>query len=78
MSSDWYFLKRGFFRTKKIGPISEPDFLHRIERGEISPDTLVSSTTKTHGHWLHVRDIQAANKHWNKTHPTAQNTEPKT
>jgi hypothetical protein len=71
MSADWYFMKKGFFRTKKVGPLSEPDFLHRIEKGEISPDTLVSSTTKTHGHWVHVKEIRAAHQHWKKTHPSS-------
>jgi hypothetical protein len=69
MSADWYFMKKGFFRTKKVGPISEPDFLHRIESGEICPETLVSSQTKTHGHWVHVNEIRAALQHWKKTHP---------
>jgi hypothetical protein len=71
MSADWYFMKKGFFRTKKVGPLSEPDFLHRIEKGEISPETLVSSTTKTHGHWIHVKEIRAAHQHWKKTHPSS-------
>ena len=72
MSADWYFMKKGFFRTKKVGPISDVDFLHRIERGDIVPDTLVSSTSKTHGHWVHLREIRAGMQHWDKTHPSAR------
>jgi len=72
MSADWYFMKRGFFGgSKTVGPISESDFLKKIEKGEIAPETMVSSTTKTHGHWMHVKDIRAAFQHWKKTHPSA-------
>ena len=69
MSADWYFMKKGFFGSKKIGPIGEPDFLHRIEKGEISPETMVSSTSKTKGHWVHLKEIRAGLKYWEKTHP---------
>lgn len=71
MSADWFFMKKGFLGSKKIGPIAESDFLHRIEKGEISPETMVSSTSKTHGHWVHLREIRAGVKFWNKTHPKA-------
>jgi hypothetical protein len=54
-----------------VGPISESDFLKKIEKGEIAPETMVSSTTKTHGSWMHVKDIRAALQHWKKTHPSA-------
>ena len=51
MSADWYFMKKGFFGgSKTVGPIAESDFLKRIQKGEIAPETMVSSTSKTHGH----------------------------
>ncbi len=70
MSADWYYMKKGFFGSKNVGPITEPDFLHKIEKGEIVPDSLVCSTSKTHGHWIHLRDIRAGMQVWNKSHPT--------
>ncbi len=69
MSTDWYYVKKGFFGNKKVGPIPESEFLHRIEKGEIAPDTMVSSTSKTRGHWLHLSEIRAGLKHWESTHP---------
>jgi hypothetical protein len=69
MSADWFFMKKGFFGSKTIGPIGEPDFLSKIEKGEIIPETMVSSTSKTHGQWMHLRDIRAAYQYWKKTHP---------
>jgi len=72
MSADWYFMKKGFFgRSRTVGPIGESDFLHKIEKGDISPETMVSSTSKTHGHWLHLKEIQAGMKYWRKTHPNS-------
>jgi hypothetical protein len=72
MSADWYFLKNGFFnRRKRIGPICENELLLRIEKGELNPETMMSSTSKTHGHWLPMREIKPAIKHWKKTHPGA-------
>jgi hypothetical protein len=69
MSADWYFMKKGFFGTHKtVGPISEIDLCAKIEKGEINPETMLSSTTKTHGHWLKMKDIRVAKKHWDKTH----------
>jgi hypothetical protein len=72
MSADWYFIKTGFFhRQKRIGPVCEMELLARIEKGEIAPGTLMSSTSKTHGHWLAMREIKPAYKHWKQTHPGA-------
>ena len=71
MSADWFFMKKGFFgKSKAVGPIGESDFLHKIEKGENSPETMVSSTSKTHGHWMHLKEIRAGLKHWEKTHPS--------
>ena len=75
MSADWYFLKKGFFgKFKSVGPIPESEFLQKIDKGEISPETMVSSTSKTHGHWMHLKEIRAGYKHWQKSHPTPNDT----
>lgn len=76
MSADWYFVKHGgfFHRQKKIGPICEMELLARIEKGEIAPDTMMSSTSKTHGHWLAMREIKPAYKHWKQLHPNSEGT----
>lgn len=72
MSADWYFMKSGFFyRHKRVGPICERELLIRIEKGEVHPDTLMSSTSKTHGHWIPMREIKPAITHWKQTHPDA-------
>ncbi len=72
MSADWFFMKKSFFGgAKTVGPIGEIDFMHKIEKGEISPETMVSSTSKTHGHWMHLKEIRVAYQHWKKSHPTA-------
>ena len=70
MSADWYFVrKRQFFRRPKcIGPVSEQHILGRIESGEIEPDTMLSSKLKTHGHWVEMRTIKPAMKHWQAHH----------
>ncbi|MCC7337609.1 MAG: DUF4339 domain-containing protein [Pirellulaceae bacterium] len=60
-----------FYRHKRIGPICERELLIRIGKGEINPDTLMSSTSKTHGHWIAMREIKPAIKHWKQTHPDA-------
>ncbi len=71
MSADWYFLKHGFFGGQKaVGPISEVDFQDFIAKGKITPETMVSSTSKTHGHWLRMHDIPVAMKLYQKTHPS--------
>lgn len=69
MSADWFFMRHGyFFSHKKIGPICERELLVRIDKGEIHPETLMSSTSKTHGHWLPMRDIKPAMQHWRERH----------
>jgi hypothetical protein len=63
MSADWYFMKKCFFGgSNTVGPIAESVFVKKIQKGEIVPDTLVSSTTKTHGHWLHLKDIRGSDQ----------------
>ena len=70
MSADWYYLRHGWFhKGKKIGPIDEHDFLIRIDKGEIQPDTLVQSEVKTKGRWIKMETVGAALQRWRKTHP---------
>jgi len=71
MSADWYFLKTGFFGgNKKVGPISEVDLREKIAKGIVQPETMLSSTTKTHGQWCRMKEIRVAMKLWEKTHPS--------
>ncbi|MEM9587359.1 MAG: DUF4339 domain-containing protein [Planctomycetota bacterium] len=61
---------RGWIRKKrKVGPISESDLLLRIDRGKISPDTLLQSS-KTKGKWVPMKSVPPAMKHWKKLHPS--------
>lgn len=70
MSADWYYLSSGFFGgQKQIGPISESDFCAKIERGKIRPETMVSSTSKTHGRWLRMQQIPVAMDLYRQKHP---------
>ena len=73
MSADWYFLRPGgfFHRRKRVGPITEQELLMRIEKGEVRPDTLLSSTSKTRGHWVAMKEIKPAIRHWKQHHPDA-------
>jgi hypothetical protein len=70
MSADWYFLRRGWFgKRRSVGPISEVEFCTFIRRGVIDPETMISSTSKTHGHWHRLREIDCAMQLYQATHP---------
>ncbi len=72
MSADWYFMTTGFFGGHKtVGPISEVELVKKIEKGVINPETMLSSTSKTHGHWVKMKEIRVAKKHWDKSHPSS-------
>jgi hypothetical protein len=72
MSADWYFLKTGFFGgSRKVGPISESDLRDKIEHGVVQPETMLSSTTKTHGRWCRMKEIRVAMSVWDKSHPSS-------
>lgn len=72
MSADWYFMQSSFFhRHKRVGPICERELLVRIEKGHVRPETMLSSTSKTKGHWIAMREIKPAIRHWKQTHPDA-------
>ncbi|MFN3189641.1 MAG: DUF4339 domain-containing protein [Aureliella sp.] len=73
MSADWYFIRKGSFfrRRSRVGPLSEQSLLVRIEKGEVTPDTMLSSEMKTHGHWVAMQTIKPAIAHWKKHHPDA-------
>lgn len=64
MNADWYYLKRRWFGgSKKVGPLHEHEFLHRIDLGEITPETLVMSS-KTRQHWVKMSEVAPALAHW--------------
>lgn len=71
MSADWFFLRHGWFhRAKKIGPIDDHELMIRIDRGELTPDTLVQSDTKTRGRWIRMEKLQPALKRFREAHPS--------
>ncbi len=70
MSADWYFMKSGWFgSSRRIGPISEVDLISRIDHGDISPETLMQSETKTKGKWIKMREVGPAMRRWKDLHP---------
>jgi len=76
MSADWFYLKRRWFGgTKKVGPLAENDLLLRIDRGEITPTTLLISA-KTKNRWVKMEEIGPALKQWKKGHPVSEQTGP--
>lgn len=52
--SDWYYRKSGAIRDETIGPIDTDTLARRLQRGEISPETLVSSPEKTSSKWVTI------------------------
>jgi hypothetical protein len=75
MSADWYFLGKGFFGQRKtVGPISDVDLVAKIEKGVVTPETMVSSASKTHGKWIRMKEIRAAKQHWDLTHPKSKSS----
>jgi hypothetical protein len=72
MSAGWYYMASGWLRkARRVGPISEADLLDRIERGKISPQTLLQSS-KTKGKWVPMNTIGPAMKRWQELHPEEQ------
>lgn len=70
MSADWYFLRRGWFgKRRSVGPISEVEFCNFIRRGVVDPETMICSTSKTHGHWHRLREIDCAMQLYQAAHP---------
>ena len=68
-SATWYYMARGWFRrTHRVGPISETEMLHCIEKGKIAPDTMLQSE-KTRNKWIPMNRVGPAMKHYKKTHP---------
>ena len=69
MESGWYYMASGWIRrSRRVGPISEADMLVHIEKGKISPQTLVQSS-KTKGKWVPMNSIGPAMKRWKELHP---------
>jgi len=76
MSADWFYLKRRWFGgTKKVGPLAESDLLVRIDKGEITPTTMLISA-KTKNRWVKMEEIGPALKQWKKGHPISEQTGP--
>jgi hypothetical protein len=73
MSADWYFIKHGWFHhNSRVGPLSETDLLARIDKGEIEPETLLQSDSKTKGKWVRMREVPPALDRWVQRHPPAK------
>lgn len=51
----WHYIKQGAIRDEQIGPIDTSTLAKRIERGEIKPETLISSQEKTQGQFVPMR-----------------------
>ncbi|TWT93333.1 DUF4339 domain-containing protein [Stieleria varia] len=72
MTADWFYMGTGWLRkSRRVGPISEADLLHRIDKGQIEPDTLVQSS-KTRGKWVKMEKVGPAMKRWLAAHPDAE------
>ncbi|MEM6364748.1 MAG: DUF4339 domain-containing protein [Planctomycetota bacterium] len=72
MSAKWYYMSRGWFhRARRVGPISEPDLLLRIDQGKITPETLVQSK-KTRDRWVPMNRVGPAMKRWKQAHPDGE------
>lgn len=72
MSSQWFYMSEGWFqRGKRIGPISEPDLLIRIDQGKIHPETLIQSH-KTRDRWVPMSSVGPAMSRWVASHPDAE------
>lgn len=71
MSAHWFYMKRRWIGgAKKVGPLTEHDLLLRIDRGEITPETLLYSE-KTKHHWVKMEEIAPALKRWQASHAAA-------
>lgn len=69
MEDGWYYMASGWMRKgRRVGPISEADFLSQIEKGKISPETLVQSG-KTKGRWVPMNTVAPAIQRWREIHP---------
>ena len=69
MEDGWYYMASGWMRKgRRVGPISEMDLLAQIDKGKVSPETLVQSG-KTKGKWVPMNTIGPAMKRWRELHP---------
>ena len=68
MDDGWYYMASVWMRKgRRVGPISEADFLAQVEKGKISPETLVQSG-KTKGKWVPMNTIGPAMQRWRELH----------
>ncbi len=72
MSADWFFIKKGFFSSSHVGPVSESELLRHIEKGEIGPRTMLCSKTKTRGEWVQMYKVAPAYSKWQTLHGEQQ------
>lgn len=61
---EWYYLKTGWFKSTKMGPVSESKFLGLIDAGEITPETLILCETKTRNQWVKMSTVSALQERW--------------
>ena len=72
MATQWFYMGSSWLRkARRVGPITEADLLHRIDKGQIDPETLVQST-KTKGKWIPMGKVGPAMKRWRQQHPEAE------
>lgn len=72
MEGGWYYMASGWVRkSRRVGPISEADFLAQVEKGKILPETLVQSA-KTKGKWVPMNTVAPAMERWRQLHPDDQ------
>jgi hypothetical protein len=45
--ADWYYVRPGMIRDETIGPVDTDTLAKRIKRGELTPETILSSPEKT-------------------------------
>lgn len=69
MESGWYYMASGWIRkSRRVGPISEAELLNQIDKGNISPETLLQSS-KTRMKWVPMNTVAPAMERWRKMHP---------
>jgi len=72
MESGWYYMASGWIRkSRRVGPLTEAGLLVEIEKGKLTPETLVQSS-KTKGKWVPMNTVGPAIKRYRELHPDAE------
>ena len=72
MGAKWYYMAKSWvWKPRPVGPISEADLLLRIDRGKITPKTMLRSS-KTRGKWVPMHSVAPAMERWRQSHPDEQ------